>query len=272
MNPQIVGKYKCRLCQFSSDRKHNYISHLKSKKHKKNQQEQQISIPAPMPANAPVPAAPQNLDLASAYSELTDEVNRMRNELNNFKVMYTELSTLKRQVETLRNALKDTTPVPEPMVAKNDMDIILKAFGHENWNYMDDNIVLNLMKKVNVCLPELVKIIHFNLEHPENMNIQITNKKENTIKIYDGREWKTQQRNDTIDNLILNLINQLENYEENFKKNTSPYIFELWRKKKLELISDSENSSKILKNMRTKIICCIVDMTKTIKSARKTKK
>ena len=46
MNPQIVGKYKCRLCQFSSDRKHNYISHLKSKKHKKNQQEQQISIPA----------------------------------------------------------------------------------------------------------------------------------------------------------------------------------------------------------------------------------
>ena len=72
MNPQIVGKYKCRLCQFSSDRKHNYISHLKSKKHKKNQQEQQISIPAPMPANVPVPASPQNLDLASAYSELTD--------------------------------------------------------------------------------------------------------------------------------------------------------------------------------------------------------
>ena len=267
MNPQIVGKYKCGLCQFSSDRKNNYISHLKSKKHKKNQQEQQMSM---CPAASP-PASPPALDLTAAYSDLNDEVNRMRNELNNFKVMYTELSTLKRQVEALRVAQKDAV-VREPQVTQNDMDIILKEFGNENWNYMDENIILSLMKKVNVCLPELVKRIHFNLEHPENMNIQITNKKENTIKIYDGREWKTQQRIDTIDTLIFNLINQLENYEDIFRQNVSPYIYELWRKKKLELISDSENSSKILKNMRTKIICCIVDMTKTIKTARKIKK
>ena len=99
----------------------------------------------------------------------------------------------------------------------------LRKFGNENWDYMNNDMVVKLMKKVNICFIEIVKKIYFNVEHSENMNIQITNKKENTIRVYDGQEWVTQNRNDLVDTLINNLINKLENYEEYFRKKRQIY-------------------------------------------------
>jgi hypothetical protein len=62
--------------------------------------------------------------------------------------------------------------------------------------------------------------IHFDPNHPENHNIKITNKKLPYASIMgDNRKWKTVDRKDAIEKMVLNGYNILdEKYAENKDK------------------------------------------------------
>ena len=50
-----------------------------------------------------------------------------------------------------------------------------------------------------MCIPSLIKKIHFNPRKPENHNIYISNIKNKYIMVYDGDKWNLSNQNETID-------------------------------------------------------------------------
>ena len=149
------------------------------------------------------------------------------------------------------------------------LNLSINPHGSENWEYLKDDIV-SIMKCVNTCIPEMVKRLHFDENHPENHNIKFPNKKLATMKTYDGEEWKTYNKKDVVERLIMNLVDKLEEeYGCDFRNISTKFIQDLWEnkiipisteqridralKKEVEYsILDGQNKLKTLQNSRIK--------------------
>jgi len=90
-------------------------------------------------------------------------------------------------------------------------------------------------------IPNLLKLTHFHKDHPENKNLQITNKKDKYIKVYKNDEWKLDKRDKVIDNIMNNKFDTLETYYVEKGKNS----IKSYEKKRFEKIQDDiDNDDK----------------------------
>jgi len=98
------------------------------------------------------------------------------------------------------------------------VNIQLVAFGKEDRSKLTEFEILKIMKRGYESIPELIKLINFDKDKPENHNIYISNKKEKDIHIFDGEKWKVVDRTKTIDNLFDDgrnfLLSKLEELNE----------------------------------------------------------
>ena len=101
--------------------------------------------------------------------------------------------------------------------------ININAFGNENTDYLDDKAILACISKVYKSIPSLLEKIHFDPNHPENHNVKITNKKLPYASVMgNNQKWKTVDRKDMIETMVLNSYNMLdEKYAENKDKFSS---------------------------------------------------
>ena len=85
-----------------------------------------------------------------------------------------------------------------------------------------------LGRKVN-CIPEMIRRIHCNKEHPENMNIYIPNLKSSYIMVYESGDWKLKNRNRVLEDLIEDKTCRLEDWidesgDNGLKKELEEYM------------------------------------------------
>lgn len=102
----------------------------------------------------------------------------------------------------------------------NNITININAFGNENTDYIDDKSILACIGRVYKSIPSLLEKIHFDPRHPENHNIKITNKKLPYASVMGmNQKWKTVDRKDAIETMVINGYNLLdEKYTENKNK------------------------------------------------------
>jgi hypothetical protein len=98
--------------------------------------------------------------------------------------------------------------------------ININAFGNENVDYIDNQTMLACIGRVYKSIPSLLEKIHFDPKHPENHNIKITNKKLPYASVMgNNQKWKTVDRKDAIETMVLNGYNLLdEKYTESKDK------------------------------------------------------
>ena len=90
-------------------------------------------------------------------------------------------------------------------------NVYINTHGQENLSYITTNYLQNLLKIPYGAVPKLIKDIHFHPEHPENMNIKITNKKLKYAKVWEGNKWNFKDKNQVIENMVekgFNIIDQ----------------------------------------------------------------
>ena len=150
-----------------------------------------------------------------------------------------QIEQLKNMVEVLLNNNKPTHITNQKVEGNNTTNInqyiILNAFGKEKTDYIKPDEIQRLIDHEPMnYVPKLLKEIHFNIDHNENHNIYIPNKKEAYAKIYDGDNWILRKKNEAIEDMAhrafsmilkndnINLtqpINQIkDNYSEEDKK------------------------------------------------------
>ena len=114
--------------------------------------------------------------------------------------------------------------------------------------------MFKIMGGVNSCIPAIVERLHFDVEHPENHNIKIQNKNRPEIKVFDGKMWRTQDRNNTVDEMIENIRGKLDDYEDKFLQTSSSGLSFKWENYWKEM-----EEAKQKKELRKKVIGRIND-------------
>jgi len=73
----------------------------------------------------------------------------------------------------------------------------------------------NILKNPDNGIPQLIRLIHFNPEQPQNQNVRLKNKKEPYLKVFNGQNWELRDKDDTIQDLIISKKEIADDYLEN---------------------------------------------------------
>ena len=158
--------------------------------------------------------------------QLQSEKEEMKEKLNIYEKEHEEM---KAQITMLLDKHATVQPVVHTTntnhnkidhQTNHNITINIKAFGNENTDYIDNKAILACIGRVYKSIPYLLEKIHFDPRHPENHNIKITNKKLPYASVMGiNQKWKTVDRKDAIETMVLNGYNLLdEKYTENKDK------------------------------------------------------
>ena len=123
------------------------------------------------------------------------------------------IDKLKKQIETLLTKVGNNNTTNNTTINQN---IIIRNLGEENISYLTNSFFIKLIDAGPFAsIPRIVKKIHFNENHPENMNLKITDKEQPHIAVFEDNKWKIKNRKDTIKNIVNEKFGLIdEKYEE----------------------------------------------------------
>ena len=186
--------------------------------------------------------------------KLSDEVKKLKSAISNLKNS--------KILTNIENVTQNTNTINDHSVNIH-LGVGISPFGRENWDYLSTDVVIPIMKRVNECIPELIKLLHFHEGHPENHNLFIPNKRMNQVKVFDGKKWETKEKNVTIDELKNKIIEKLEtDYEAMFNQKSSQFIQNLWNQ-----LRDGETNKTDQKELRNSIEYAILDNHTVVKDS-----
>jgi hypothetical protein len=92
----------------------------------------------------------------------------------------------------------------------NNITISLNAYDETDKSYIKNSDVLTCIKKGNMGIPHMIKLLHCNINKPENHNVCLNNIKSNYIGVYDGDKWNYEMQYELIDMMAEDCINMIE--------------------------------------------------------------
>jgi len=119
-------------------------------------------------------------------------------------------------------------------VDNRNKDKIL-PFGKEDIDYLSNDLMKNIIMQPEQGIIKLIQQVHFNDNQPQNKNIQIVNKKEPYLEVFNGEKWEKQDKKIAIQNMITTKKDIMDDYfDEQVEKN----IISTFIKKNYETFSD----------------------------------
>jgi len=111
----------------------------------------------------------------------------------------------------------------------------LLPFGKEDIEYLSKDMMKNIISQPELGILKLIQEVHFNDDKPQNQNIQMPNKKEPFIEIFNGEKWEKQDKKIALQNIITTKKDIMDDYfDEHAEKN----ILSTFIKKNYETFSD----------------------------------
>jgi len=92
----------------------------------------------------------------------------------------------------------------------HQQNIQINSYGNENLRYITPSEVEKLISQPATCLPQFIKLVHYNEEHPENHNVIIDEIKENVIKtLKDKNNWQHSGFEEFVERFAIEKYDQL---------------------------------------------------------------
>ena len=251
--------YDCKKCKYSTKYKYDFNKHLKTKKHRVNEnpiQQNENTYDKNIqkhpqnihkhPQN--IHKHPQNIhkhpdiyNCEYCQESFTNFSNKRRHELHRCKentnvsnsIITKQENQIKKlekekenQIKKLEKAMekqckemetqkKEMAKQIELLLTKvgnnyttinntNTNNIQLNNYGSEDLTHITDALKTYLLRIPFGAIQRLIEKIHFNKEKPENINLMITNKRDNKISVYEDGKWVYRNKKKTIQRLIDN--------------------------------------------------------------------
>ena len=131
----------------------------------------------------------------------------------------------------------------------NNNNITINQYGKEDLSHLTFNDFNGIFNKCNSCVPNLIDLIHFNKDKPENNNIYISNLKGSYAMIYDGQKWNVADKNTTVDDMYDDKCDILVSKYENLKDHLDEKTMNKFTKF-LNKYEDEDIKKNITKNIK----------------------
>ena len=134
--------------------------------------------------------------------------------------------------------------------------IVVNNYGKENTNYLTVDKIKALLDRPFDSVQELIKMLHFDSDHPENHNIKITNKKEPYALVWNDPIWELRKKKSVVKDIVDKGYMMIDTTHSNMDKSNSKFInFQ-------DEFEDDENETKEKIEEDTEII--IINETKKL--------
>jgi hypothetical protein len=136
--------------------------------------------------------------------------------------------------------------------------IVVNNYGKENTNYLTVDKIKALLDRPFDSVQELIKMLHFDSEHPENHNIKITNKKEPYALVWNDPIWELRKKKSVVKDIVDKGYMMIDTTHENLDESNSKFInfqdeFENEKNETKEKIE--EETEMVIINETKKLIC-----------------
>lgn len=221
--------YTCECCNFTTNNKTKYKRHLDTKKHqymfksyeKTKSEEEERTCKYCMKCFKYKQGLYRHMKYYCKKNDDEDlkELVRLMNEQLAQKSKELEEEKNKYFKEKERNSkmikkLADKLQIN--MVVNNHIRLL--NYNDTDLSHLTTTDYIKAINCVNYAIPSMVKMIHFNPNKPENMNIYIPNIKDKYVVLFKENTWQIQPRNKGVENLMDDKYNILrEWYDENMR-------------------------------------------------------
>jgi hypothetical protein len=233
--------YKCDCCNYSSKIKCNWIRHLKTKKHFNNFENS--LQPMVMTTNEHKMSTNEHKMSTNEHTFKCDfcdlyfstHPNKRRHEIHYCKE---NPETMKYKIHKLEKEKKKLEKKIEKMMDKmctinnnttnnnnNTQNIIVvNNYGKENTDYLTAEKIEKLLDRPYDSIQDLIKMLHFNVEHPENHNVKITNKKEPFALVWNDPIWEIRKKKSVVKDMVDKSYVMIDTTHDDSDKPNKKYI------------------------------------------------
>jgi uncharacterized C2H2 Zn-finger protein len=245
--------YECETCGKNFQRKSNYISHLNRK----------IQCTPILVENQ---VATANVDVSNSlqcqYCKETftrkDSLKRHVDNRCKLKIKF-EVEKLKQEIIEIKeknNKTENITTNTSNINGNNNhvnnttnntttnYNTKLVAFGDEDLSFIADSVYKKIFNDGLNSVPKLVEYIHLNKDKPENMNIHLSNLKDQYLSIFDGEDWNVEIKNNLLDDMYYKNADALEKKFKELDKELGSDVI-----KKFKRFIDNVDDDETMKNV-----------------------
>ena len=202
--------YKCELCNFVTILKGNYNQHLNTRKHDNNVVNSLISMVKTQ--KDPIKTQKDPVFLCHfCDSKFSTYAHKRRHELHrckeNASIMANKIKKLeseKKKLEKKIEKMLDKVGTINNTTNNNNTNniIVVNNYGKENTDYLTFDKIKKLLDRPYDSVQELIKMLHFDVDHPENHNVKITNKKEPYALVWNDPIWELRKKKSVVKDLV----------------------------------------------------------------------
>ena len=269
--------YECELCLFCSKLKSNYNRHLKSNKHQVNMNNS--LIPMVMTTNdhkmttndhkMTTKKPKYSCDFCDAT--FSTKPHKRRHELHfckeNTSIMTNKIQTLEKEKKKLEKEIVKLIDKVGNVTNNNNTNniIVVNNYGKENTDYLTVEKIKKLLNRPYDSVQELIKMLHFNSDHPENHNVKITNKKEPYALVWNDPIWELRKKKSVVKDIVDKGYMMIDtthdsidetntkyiNFQDNFEDNASNIKDKIEEETEIVIINETKKleSNNILTNI-----------------------
>ena len=136
------------------------------------------------------------------------------------------------------------------------LQIQIKDFGDEDDSYITLNDYKKCLERRYPGLFEYIKLIHLNINAPQNHNILLTNERSKFIKVYKGGKFKREYKDEIIEEILDNNMWRLERKASELDGKVNPKIINNHKEfKEIYYTNDKE----IIKRNKDKVESMLLD-------------
>ena len=229
--------YECNICNFATNLKGNYKQHLNCKKHFNNKNNSLMSMVKTQKDPKKTQKDPKKTQKDPVFlchfcgSQFSSYAHKRRHEIHRCK----EVASLKdKKIKTLEKEKKKLEKQIEKMIDKvgtvnnttnNTQNIIVvNNYGKENTDYLTFDKIKKLLDRPYDSVQELIKMLHFDSNHPENHNVKITNKKEPYALVWNNPIWELRKKKSVVKDLVDKGYMMIDTTYDDINKPNKKYI------------------------------------------------
>jgi len=270
--------YTCDICCFYSKQKNDYNRHLKTKKHKNNlsnlkenmvmttNDHKMTTNDHKMTTNDhKMTTKKHKYSCDFCDSTFSSKPHKRRHELHfckeNTSIMSNKIQTLEKEKKKLEKEiikLIDKVGTVNNTTNNTNNIIVVNNYGKENTDYLSVEKIKKLLNRPYDSVQELIKMLHFDVNHPENHNVKITNKKEPYALVWNNPIWELRKKKSVVKDLVDKGYMMIDTTHDNIDETNNKYI------KFQDNFED--NSSNIKDKIEEETEIVIINETKKLES------